>query len=68
MNPARCLKMDNGSVNETSKSVTAPLNQARKSQIKLNQIFHQVVCFKNSIKSKNLSYLIDNCKNCDICC
>ena len=24
--------------------------------------------FKNSIKSKNLSYLIDNCKKCDICC
>ena len=24
--------------------------------------------FKNSIKSKDLSLLIDNCKNCDICC
>ena len=24
--------------------------------------------FQDSIKSKNLSHLIDNCKNCDICC
>ena len=24
--------------------------------------------FKNSIKNKDLSLLIDNCKNCDICC
>ena len=24
--------------------------------------------FKNSIKSKDLSLLIDNCRNCDICC
>ena len=24
--------------------------------------------FINSIKSKDLSYLIDNCKNCDTCC
>ena len=24
--------------------------------------------FKNSIKSKDLSLLIDNCKNCDTCC
>ena len=27
-----------------------------------------VESFKNSIKSKDLSHLIDNCKNCDICC
>ena len=27
-----------------------------------------VKSFKNSIKSKDLSDFIDNCKNCDICC
>ena len=27
-----------------------------------------VKSFINSIKSKDLSHLIDNCKNCDICC